>query len=344
MLRRCSIFTIVLATAAALATAAPAAAATPATVWTAPGMSGSSFSVDGSLTLTSSSSAGGRLEVRHAGTGTLIRAITSPIRFSAAVLAPNNQTVIAALTDTGSGLPVRVLRVYRIADGALVRSISTAATRDITSVDISPDATLVAAADPRNYSTGGNVHVHRIADGTTVALLTVPATTAAVRFSADGRQLAVNDRFTVAGRFVGGVRVFRTSDWTSVLTLADNSQVLRWSGLGAGLWVTTVAYASPTLLRLVSVPTGAITRSVTLQEYDSVSDVSNDDTLILSGRWAAPRRSLKLSMAATGTAIVTFDFAADVFAGDIRADGSLFSYALNTAPSAYDVYVGRVPS
>jgi WD40 repeat protein len=318
---------------------APANAATADVVWSAPGMGAPAFSVDGSLALAiANTSAGGRLEIRRSGTGALVRVVTNPVKFGAAVLSADNQ--LAAVTL--NAVP-RVIRIHRVSDGSLVRSITTVAGRDLSSIDFSPDGQLVAAADKRQSESGGQVHVHRVSDATTVRVLAVPATTAAVRFSPDGRFLAVNDRFTVAGRFVSGLRVFRTADWVSVLTRDDGALLVRWSlAGGSALWVTNIAFLVPTSLRLISVPDGAVVRTVTLHAWeDLVADVSNDDSLVLSGRSAAPRRSLKLTDTSTGAIVATYDFVADVFAGDLAPDSALFTYALTVAPSAFDGFAAR---
>lgn len=327
----------------ALTVPAPAHAVTPTVVWHAPAVGGAGFSPDGSLAIAiGNTSAGGRLEIRRADTGAMVKAVMSPYRFNAAALSADNQVAVVTLNDTSSGLAVRTIRVYRVADGALLRAIPTAAQRELTSVTVSPDGRLAAAMDARSYERGGQVHVHRLADGATVRVLTAPATTATVRFSPDGRFLAANDRFMVAGRSVAGVRVFRTTDWVSVQTLSDNSLLLRWSTNTTAIWTTTIAYGTPTSLRLVGVPDGTVARAVVLSEYDSVADVSNDDSVVLIGRWAAPRRSLKLTSVSTAVTIAVYDFDADVFAGDISPDGALFSYSLTVAPSAFDGYAARL--
>lgn len=319
---------------------APALAATPAAAWSAPGLSSASFSVDGALVLlTGNSSSGGRLEIRTAGSGALVRSLSAQYKFNAAALSADKQIVAVTLNDTSSGLPVRVIRLYRVADGALLRAVPTAAARDLTSLDLSPDGQTVAAMDARSYEQGGRVHVHRVADGARVALLTTDGTTAAVRFSPDGRYLAANGRRVVDGRFVSGARVFRTADWSAASTAGDGTLLVRWAPDSTAIWTVTLVAAAPTTAHLVAVPGGTVLRTVTLAPYDTVSDVTDDGTLVLTGRLVAPRRTLTF----TGTATTTYDFPSDVFAGDISPDGTLFTYAQTTAPSAFDVHVARTP-
>ncbi|MGN9909180.1 WD40 repeat domain-containing protein [Phytohabitans sp. LJ34] len=337
-------FTAAVVAAALLLVSTPAAAAAPTAVWSAPGLSSASFSVDGALVvLTGNTSAGGRLEIRGAGSGALVRALSSPYKFNAAALSADKQTVAVTLNDTSSGLPVRTIRLYRVSDGALLRAVPTAATRDLSSLDLSADGRLVAAMDARSYEQGGRVHVHRVADGGRVALLTTDATTAAVRFSPDGRFLAANGRRVVGGRFVSVVRVFRTADWAAVTTAGDGSLLVRWSPDSTAIWTATLVVAAPTTAHLVAVPGGTALRTVTLAPYDTVSDVTDDGARMLTGRVVAPRRTLTFSDTSTGTPAATYDFASDVFAGDISPDGTLFTYALTTAPSAFDVHVARMP-
>jgi dipeptidyl aminopeptidase/acylaminoacyl peptidase len=197
--------------------------------------------------------------------------------------------------------------------------------------------------DARSYEQGGRIHVHRVADGTRVTLLTTDATTAAVRFSPDGRFLAANGRRVVNGRFVSGVRVFRTADWSQALAAADATLLVRWSPDSATIWTTTILATTPTTAHLVTVPGGAVLRTVMLAPYDTVSDVTDDGALVLTGRVVAPRRTVTFTDTATGTPAVTYDFASDVFAGDISPNGTLFTYTLTTAPSAFDVQVARMP-
>jgi hypothetical protein len=335
-----------LCTVAAVAAAlllAPASAAVAA-VWSAPGLSTARFSVDGSLALlTGNSSAGGRLEVRRAATGALVRAVTSPYKFTAAALSADGRIAAVTLADTSSGLTVRTIRLYQVADGALLRSIPTAAARDLTSVDMSPDGRHVAAMDARSYERGGRVHVHKVTDGATVTVLTTDATTAAVRFSPDGRHLAANGRRVVGGRFVSGVLVFGTANWSPVLAAADGSLLVRWSPDSTAFWTATILPGAPTTAQLVAVPGGAVRRTVVLAQYDTVADVTDDGALVLTGRVVAPRRTVTFTDPLTGAPQATYDFASDVFAGDISPDGTLFSYALTTAPSAFDVHVARMP-
>jgi WD40 repeat protein len=326
---------------AALLVPAPASAEPPTAVWSAPGLATASFSVDGTLAvLTANSSAGGRLEIRQAATGALVRAVTSPEKFGAATLSADRQIAAVTLNDTSSGLTVRTIRLYRVSDGAPLRSIPTAATRDLTSVDLSPDGRYVAAMDRRSYEQGGRVHVHRVTDGATVTVLTAEATTAAVRFSPDGRYLAANTRLLVGGRFVAAVRVFRTSDWSTVLTAGDGALLVRWSPDSAGIWTATIVPGAPTSAQLLAVPAGTVRRSVALAQYDTVADVTDDGELVLTGRAAAPRRSLTFTDTVTGGPAATYDFGSDVFAGDISPDGTLFTYTLSTS-GGYTVEVAK---
>ncbi|GAA4160027.1 hypothetical protein GCM10022251_37390 [Phytohabitans flavus] len=319
----------------------PAVAATPTTVWSAPGLTAASFSVDGTLALlTVNTSAGGRFEIRQAATGALVRTVTSPEKFTGATISPDRQVVAVTLNDSSSGLTVRTIRLYRASDGAVLRNVRTTATRDLTSVDISSDGRLVAAADRRTYEQGGRVHVHRVADGTTVTVLTTDATTGAVRFSPDGRYLAANVRLVVNGQFASVVRVFRTSDWSTVQTTGVGNLLVRWTPDSTGIWNSTILPGAPTGVQLLAVPGGTVQRSVVLGQYDTVSDVTDDGALVLAGRAAAPRRSLTFTDTVTGQAVTTYDFAGDVFAGDISRDGTLFTYVLNT--SGYAVQVARL--
>src|SRR5438309_4930826 len=67
-------------------------AAEPAIVWSAPGMQEGFFSKDGAwAVLTGNSSAGGRIEVRSAGTGALVSALANPLGFTAVALTRDNQ-------------------------------------------------------------------------------------------------------------------------------------------------------------------------------------------------------------------------------------------------------------
>ncbi|MBB5786415.1 WD40 repeat domain-containing protein [Jiangella mangrovi] len=322
----------------------PAAAATPTPVWTAPGQSWAFFSEDGTLALAAgNTSAGGRLEIRQAASGAVVRTLTSPLEFSAVAMSRDNQTFAVTVNDTSSGLTVRTIRLYRTSTGALLRSVPTAAGRDLDSLQFAPDGTTIAAMDARSYERGGQVHIHRVSSGARVATLSVPATTAAVRFSPDGRFLAANDRFIVDGRAVAGVRVFRTDTWATAMTLADGNQLLRWTPDGTGIWTRRILPGVPTGVRLVGVPNGTVQRSLELDLYDSVADVTDDGAFVLTNRVVAPRRTLTFTSTLTGVDVATYEFGQDVFPGDISPDGDLFSYARTTAPSAFDVHVARSP-
>ncbi|WP_158564083.1 WD40 repeat domain-containing protein [Jiangella anatolica] len=323
----------------------PAVATTPTEAWTAPGQSWALFSDDGTLVLSAgNTAAGGRLELRQAGTGAVVRVVTSPFKFHAVALSADNQTIAATVTDTSSGATVRTIRLYRVSTGALVRSIPTSAARELDSLHFAPDGQTIAAMDARSYERGGQVHVHRVSDGARVRLLTVPATTAGVRFSPDGRFLAANDRVVADGRAVPGVRVFRTDTWASTLSLADGNLLVRWTPDGAGLWTKRILPGVPTGIRLVSMPSGAVQRSLDLDLYDGVSDVTDDGTLALTHRLVAPRRTLTFTSTLTGADVATYEFGQDVFPGDISLDATLFTYARTTAPSAFDVHVARTPT
>lgn len=324
--------------------AAPAVAATPAEAWTAPGQSWALFSDDGTLVLSAgNTSAGGRVELRQASTGAVVRTLTSPLKVNAVALSADNQTIAVTVNDTSSGLPVRTIRLYRASTGALLRSIPTSAGRELDSLHFAPDGRTIAAMDARSYERGGQVHVHRVSDGVRVRLLTVPATTAGVRFSPDGRYLAANDRVVTGGRAVPAVRVFRTDTWASTLTLADGDLLIRWTPDSTALWTKRILPGVPTGLRLVSVPSGTVQRSLDLDLYDGVSDVTDDGALALTNRLVAPRRTLTFTSTLTGADVAAYDFGQDVFPGDVSPDGSLFTYARTTAPSAFDVHVAHSP-
>lgn len=345
MIRR-RLITVLLAIAIALpGLSTPAAAATPTDVWTAPGQSWAFFSADGTLALAAgNTSAGGRLEIRQARTGTVVRVLTSPVKFNAVALSADKQTFAVTVNDIVSGLYVRTIRLYRVSDGVLLRSIRTTAGRELTGLTFAPDGRTVAAMDARSYEQGGQVHVHKVSDGARVALLTVPATTAAVQFSPDGRYLAANDRLVVNGLSVSGVRIFRTDTWATALAIGDGNQLIRWTPDGTGLWTKRILPGLlPTGVRLITVPTGTVQRSLELAVFDSVSDVTDDGSLLLVNRTAAPRRTLTFTSTVTGTPVATYDFAQDVFGGDISPDGTLFSYGRTTAPSAFAVHVAHSP-
>ncbi|TDC51984.1 hypothetical protein E1212_10250 [Jiangella ureilytica] len=342
MIRRRSIAVLIAAVMALPGLSVPAAAATPADVWTAPGQSWAFFSEDGTVAVAvGNTSAGGRLEIRQSTTGSLTRVLTSPLKFTAAALSADNQTVAVTVNDTSSGLTVRTIRLYRTVTGALLRSIPTSAGRDLDSVHFAPGGQTVAAMDARSYERGGHVHVHRVSTGARLATLTVPATTAAVRFSPDGRFLAANDRVIVDGRAVAGVRVFRTDTWATALTIGDGNLLIRWTPDSTGIWTRRILPGVPTGVRLVSVPTGAVQRSLELDLYESVSDVTDDGALLLTHPVVAPRRSLTFTDSVTGADVATYEFGHDVFPGDISRDATLFSYARSTGPSAFTVHVAR---
>lgn len=343
---RCRVLLLVSAVCVALVAVPVPALAAPGEVWAALGQSWASFSADGTLALVAgNTSSGGRLEIRQANNGATLRVLTSPVKFNAMALSADKQIAAVTLTDTSTGTAVRTIRVYRVSDGALLRAIPTVAERELTSIDFSPDGRLVAAMDRRSYERGGQVHIHRVTDGATVRVLTVPAiTTAAVRFSPDGRYLAANDRFSTGGSLVSGVRVFRTSDWTSVLTLSGGTSrtLIRWAADGGAIWTQSVQYLVPTAVRLVSVPAGVVQRSVDLDWYDSVSDVSDDGSLLFTNPVVAPRRSLTFTSTLDGADVATYEFGQDVFAGDVSPSGTLFSYTRTTAPSAFDLHVATM--
>src|SRR5690349_8966954 len=144
----------------------PAAqAATPVALWSAATMSTGTFSVDGSLVvLSGNTSAGGRIEIRQASTGALVRAVTNSIGYDATALSLDRQTVAASANAFGPGNSlIRTVLLYRVSDGTLLRTITTDATRDITSLDFSPDGQLLAAMDQLSYGQGGRVRVFRVA-------------------------------------------------------------------------------------------------------------------------------------------------------------------------------------
>ncbi|CRK56476.1 hypothetical protein [Alloactinosynnema sp. L-07] len=76
----------------------------------------------------------------------------------------------------------------------------------------------------------------------------------------------------------------------------------------------------------------------------SGSDVSDDGSLLFTNPVVSPGRSLTFTSTLNGADVATYTFGQDVFAGDIRPSGTLFSYARTTAPSAFDLHVATMPT
>lgn len=62
------------------------------------------------------------------------------------------------------------------------------------------------------------------------------------------------------------------------------------------------------------------------------------------GEMTAPRRSLKFTSVATGAVVSSYDFARDVFAGDISPTGTQFAYQLTTMDGSIGVNVASGPA
>src|SRR4051794_23166334 len=97
--------------------------ATPANLWSAPGMRKGFFSKDGSwvVALGTSSSGGGRIEIRDTSSGSLLLALSSPFSFDAIALTQDRLTIAASDTELGSGKHpalIRKIYLYRTSDGA----------------------------------------------------------------------------------------------------------------------------------------------------------------------------------------------------------------------------------
>jgi hypothetical protein len=78
--------------------------------------------------------------------------------------------------------------------------------------------------DELAYGSGGRVRVFRVANGSQIAVPGAGSKSTGAEFSPDGQFLAVNDVNIFANGIAAGVRVFRTFNWTSVITVSGGDR------------------------------------------------------------------------------------------------------------------------
>jgi hypothetical protein len=187
---------------------------------------------------------------------------------------------------------------------------------------------------------GRRVRVFRVSNGSQISVPGAGSKSTAVEFSPDGQFLAVNDVNIVAKGIAGGVRVFRTSNWTSVTTVSGGDKLVHWSADGATLWTKNHFDGSSQQVR---VPAGSVLTSVPTSDYTNVKDVSSDNLVLLADRAAAPQNVIRILNAANGDVPVTYQFSTNAFTYDISPGGSFFTYCITDTAGNSVLSVTRVP-
>ena len=327
-----SVLAVVVGVIGAAAAAPPALAAAPTVVWQTTTGGGGLFSGDGSSLLLSTATG---FQVRRASDGVVENTITLPaesLTFDARAFSPDKQYVATSIQN-GSTFS---LEIWRVSTGTLARRITTNAVRSIKGLDISKGG-LLASYERFAYGGGGYLRVFRISDGSFVTMLG-PYThnsTTRVRFSPDGNYLAVHDWVSA-----NGVRVLRTSDWGTAVTVGDFTDVFRWANDSASLWTTGMTILSIPYQQ-IRVPAGTVQRSTAIDDTQIfLTSVTADGRFLLG--FGTNQDSIKFLRTSDGVAQVTYTVTSGS-SGDISPTGTVFTGATCTS-SPCTFYVYKMPA
>jgi hypothetical protein len=309
-----------------------ALAAVPTVIWSTATGGGGLFSGDGSSILLTTSTG---FQMRRSSDGVVEKTVTLPAasqNFDARAFSPDKQYVAIAIQQ-GAAFN---LEIWSISTGSRVRTITTNAVRSIKTLDIS-SAGLLAAYERFAYGGGGYLRIFRISDGGFVTMLG-PYTrngTTRVRFSPNGQYVAAHD-------WVGtqGMRVLRTSDWGTVLTVGNFTDLFRWEPDSASVWASGNTLMSEPY-KQVRIPAGTIQRSVAIDDSQFfATSVTADGRFILG--FSEPRATMKFLRTSDGGAQVTYTLPSSS-SSDISPTGKVFTYSVCNEVSC-TFYLAQMPA
>lgn len=290
-----------------------ALAASPAVLWQATGVG--LFSGDGSSVLLDTATG---FQMRRASDGLVQSTVTLPaasLSYDGRAFSPDKQYVALSI-QRGAAF---VIELWRVSNSTLFRTIATNAVRSTRTLDFSSND-LLAAYERFAYGGGGYLRIFRVSDGKVVTMLGPYTHNGAtrVRFSPSGAYLAAHD-------WVGasGVRVLRTSDWGTALTVGNFADVFRWAADGASVWTTGLTILSQPYQQ-VRVPAGTVQRSVAIDDSQfSPTSVTADGRFILGS--STSQTELRFLRTSDGGAEVTYSVPAG-YSGDISPTGTVFTF------------------
>ncbi|HMI92866.1 MAG TPA: hypothetical protein VK509_15935 [Polyangiales bacterium] len=313
-----------------------AGALAPSDLWSVSNASGGMFSADGSSVLLTVPTG---FQLRRATDGRLEKTIALPAAsrgYDAFAFSPNKRYV--ALTYRLSG--VTRIELFSVATGALARTINTGAVRNARGIQLSSTG-LVALFERYAYGGGGQVWTYRVSDGGLVNVQprSTRSSTTVLDFSPDGSRLAINDSAVVGQE---GVRVVRTSDWTTEL-LVRSAWPFRWAADSRSLWTSRSPFdADLPLWEEVELPSGEVLSSTAIDPARYFpSDVTPDNRFFLAN---TPANDALVFLRTTDAgAALTFSAPARSWAGRINPAGSSFIYTV-CSDTACSAHVARMPS
>jgi hypothetical protein len=308
----------------------------PSDAWTAANTSSALFSADGSSVLLSTATG---FQLRRSSDGRLEKSITLPSAsqaHDAVAFSPDKQYV--ALTYRAGG--VTRIELFSTTTGALARTINTGAVRNARGIDLSSNG-LVALFERWAYGGGGQVWIYRVSDGSVVNVQakSTRSSTTLLRFSPDGARLAINDSAVVGQE---GVRVVRTSDWSTEL-LVKTAFPLAWATDSRSLWTSRSPFDAPLpFWEEIDIPSGEVLSSTTIDTtryYPSA--VTPNNKFFLAN--TPTNNAIVFLRTADGTAALTLSSPATTGAGRISPSGTLFSYSVCNGVSCA-VHMALVPA
>lgn len=315
----------------------------PIVLWQTNTAASGIFSRDGSAVLLSTSTG---FELRRSSDGALQSRLTLPQSsraYDTKAFSPDGQLVALSIFASGT---VRI-ELWRVADGALVRTITTDATTNVRSLDFSTTG-LLASMQRFAYQQGGLLRVFRVSDGALVhsegPLLRNGATR--VKFSPDARYLAVQDNVTASG-----IRVLRTADWSTALTLGNFVGFFDWAPDSASLWIAGSALDSPAY-QLVQVPSGAVLKTVpwTASGFYPTA-VTPDGRFFLASQAVTtdpsspPGDTIEFVSASDSSAAVVYQSSPPIVSsGNINSAGTQFTYSICPPDGTCTFYMAQMPS
>jgi hypothetical protein len=294
------------------------------------------FSADGSSVLLSTPTG---FQMRRTADGLVERTINLPAGsrgYNAAAFSPNEQYV--ALTYRASG--VTRIELFSVATGALVRTIHTGAVRNARGIDLSSTG-LVAIFERWAYGGGGKLWVYRVSDGGLVYTQGpyTRGSSTVLKFSPDGARLALNDSAVVGAE---GVRVLRTSNWTTEL-FVRSANLFSWAIDAQSLWTTRSPWdAEHPVWEDVEVPSGEVLTSISIDVTQYFpSAVTPDNRFFLSD--TPSTNALVFLRIADGSAVLSLSTPANTWAGAISPTGTSFMYTTCVEASC-TAHMARMPA
>jgi hypothetical protein len=300
-------------------------AASPTVVWQATGVG--LFSGDGSSVLLDTATG---FQMRRASDGVVQNTITLPaasLTYDGHAFSPDKQYVALSIQQ-GAAFKIEI---WRVSNSTLVRTITTNAVRSTRTLDFSSNG-LLAAYERFAYGSGGFLRIFRVSDGSLVTMLGPYTHTSAtrVRFSPNSSYMAVHDSVGT-----NGVRVLRTSDWGTALTVGNFTDVFRWEPDSASVWTSGLSILSQPYQQ-VRVPAGTVQRSVAIDDTQFYPTSVTADGRYIFGA-AKTQTEIKFLRTSDGAAQVTYSVTAG-YSGDISPTGTLFTFGSCTnIPCAFSM-------